>query len=214
LKQQTLVFIVIVLFLALGLSGCGKTTWIAKFTEMDELDGWVVNEEYVISDDGLFLEDTNSVTTPNIWTGDFAVTVAFELATDTETSAEVLLWLSRVPGLREDDFISFYFCEGDPAIEWHSVRADGPSCSEHSIFDQSGAIEGIMEDQINTLLLIKEGEHYTVKMNGTTAWEFDDPSYESPFSYISIASSFFGEFSVPPVLFKTIEVEYEEGNML
>jgi hypothetical protein len=181
---------------------------------MDNLEGWVVNEEYTISDNGLFLEETNSVTIPNIWTGDFSVTVAFELATDAQTSAEVFLWLSRVPGLHEDDFISFNFCEGDPAIEWHSVRAEGPSCSEHSIFDQSGAIEGILDDQVNILLLVKEGEHYSVKMNGTTAWEFNDPSYESSFSYISVASSFFGDFSAPPVLFKSIEVEYEEGTML
>ncbi len=214
MKYRALVIAAIALLLAFGLSGCSKSTWIAKFTEMDELEGWTVFELYSLSDDGLFLQDGDIVSPYYAWMGDYSLTIKFGLATNDDVSAEVVVLLSRVPIGDGDSYISFYFLEGDPMMEFNSVRASGPSSGEHIVYDQGWGLPGILAGQVNTMLIVKSGNHYTVTMNGSPIWDFDDAYYQSPFSYVSISSTCHGIYSTPPILFKSIEVEYEDGNMI
>ncbi len=214
MKYRALVFAAIVLFLALGLSGCGKDTWIAKFTEMDDLEGWTVFELYDLSDDGLFLEEGDFVSPYYAWMGDYSLTIKFGLSTNDDVSAEVTVLLSRVPIGDGDSYISFYFLEGDPMVEFNSVRASGPYSGDHIIYDQGWGLPGILADQVNTMLIVKSGDHYAVTMNGSPIWDFEDAYYQSPFSYVSIGSTCYGISSTPPILFKSLEVEYVSGNMI
>lgn len=193
-------------------SGCQVEDWIAKFVDMDDLDGWYVAGDYSL-DGGLILDDGSFVSPPFIWTGDFSISLTFSLATDEDNYAEVLLWLSRTPNDPGDNFITFYFCEGGVGVEARSVRVDGPSCTEHSVFDQGWGMDGIIEGGVNVMKIAKEGDHYLVKMNDSTIWDFVDASYESSFSYISFSSTFYGDSTEPLLVFKSLEVDFPDGDM-
>jgi hypothetical protein len=206
--RALLIVAAIVMMLMAG--GCVKT-WFVNFATVSNIDDWVLNSTYDLTTDGLVIDANNFVTAPFVWTGDFTVTVKFNVATDITHRVYGAIWMGSLSGYpTSGSIISFFYRRGGVDLPYFQLWTDGPTTDTLIVNTSDLEIPGMVNDAINTYVLEKVSDHFTATLNGVLLGEWDNTRYESEDFYLTLNS---GDLVDDEIIYKSVKVQYESGNM-
>ncbi len=208
MRGARVITLVIALIMVSILGGCAKT-WSVNFTTVPDIDDWVLKSYYALDPQGLILANDNYVTAPCVWTGDFTITVKFKLAATISNRVFGAIWVAGTTGTAED-MLSFYYYYGGSIDPSFGLWVDGSAHPQVVINSSSTLVPGIRNDDINTYVLKKAGEHFTATLNNVELGDWDDITYDSVNFYLTLNSAF---LAANEIIYKSVSVRYEDGNM-
>lgn len=199
-----------------SLTGC-KITYSHDFvkdqTFLDDEGTWVTNGfNYSFTTDGLIIDDM-SMSAPISFKGDFECTFEFEIElpeTDTDYVDFVLFMIdgdANSIGHRAGISTEYF----DLPTARHAI-GQGP---DNNIWDKRSWGPDNMVDGVNEFTLTREGDFFSVLVNGANAWTFMIDSanlseYYRPFLFVKHT----GFTAAAGFYLKSVKVKYEKGNSI
>lgn len=158
--------VIFVLMLLLALAGCTKT-WSVKFNQFTDLSGWLQQDWFPPSSlnlypNGLSL-DGKILSGPYGFDGDFTFTCAFETTCGIGfTIPYISLFFSDGGYASPSEYLSINLYDvGDITEESYSITSTGSTS-----LVTGGTIPHLNRIGLNTLVLVKTGNHYVITLNG------------------------------------------------
>ncbi len=209
--KTRLLLIAVILLVMMGMQGCTKT-WSVDFTRVSNIDNWLLKSNYeIIPGVGLLLDDSNNVTAPMILTGDFSITVRFLLDTDSQKRVFGSIWLGSEPNYPfTGSIISFFYRHGGVIDPFWEIWTDGPTTSVDIMATSSTEIPGMVNGTINTYTIVKTGDAFEARLNGTLLAEWLNTRYESATFYLTLNS---GDIDNDQIIYKSVRIEADSSNM-
>ncbi len=206
-KRALLMLITISLILVLG--GCTKK-WSVNFVTARDIDDWYRSGTYELISEGLIIPNGSYITAPYYWSGDFTITVKFKLAATDVNRNFCAIWVGSSPYWRPLNIISFPFYYGGGLAPQYDLWTDGEFHDEEKISSSTSIIPGMVNNEINTWVMSKTGGYFKVTLNDAVIAEWINDVYDSGIFHLSLNSVI---TTGDEVVFKSVSVEYENGNM-
>ncbi len=195
----------LILLAAFG-TGCLNKTWSYDFTDPSaDISDWYYDDSdgvYDLDEYGLSMSHV-AITTPVNFTGDFSVNVRFNLDVDLDSHARLIIAIEDDVLWSENHKIEAdFWCLGD--ADWSEGWDFGEFTEEDDAFWQLyGPISGIEYDGENNMVLEKNGNTYTLSLNGRKLRSFDASYYDGTENFFSIwTGENGGEISILEVVIK------------
>ena len=202
--------VIIMIMIMLALAGCTKT-WSVKFNQFTNLDAWAQQDWFPPSTinlypDGLSLNGKILIG-PYGFDGDFTFTCAFETSCGIGYTIPLIhLFFSDGGYAAPGQYLSINLNDvGDPSGESYSITATGAAS-----LVVGGSIPFINRIGLNTIVLVKTGNHYEITLNGNpildqfiTTLGFD---YFFPYLYAVTEDNL-------QIRFKSISYKYDGNRM-
>ena len=207
--RRKMALLALVTFFMLAVSGCQKS-WYVDFTKPGNLADWIFIPNYEITPEGLILDDDEAASPRYIWTGDFTVTVKFVAGTDEDNHIYWSFWVGDGHTWYFDYRIATYSTSGGSFTDSWQVWTQPPLDPIVMNSQGYGLIPGTRNGSLNTWTMKKDGDHFIMKMNGTTYAEWDEEHYLADDYIVTLNSVNIG---TNKMLIKSIRVDYNEGSM-
>lgn len=201
------VSVLILLAFMVGLSGCYDNTWSFSFLgiEPGDIVGFTKipsssTTEPVLSIRGLEL-DGIALLSPEMYTSDLKYTVEFDLEVDEDHTIDISVGLVSERSFEPKDYVMFNGKKLGNETYYEFWANEG---GDYGYANKVAYTPGLFKMGSNKIEIVRKGDVYTGRLNGSLIWEIEAEFCEAP----AFIPAIFSTGSGGKVYFTGMKVEY------